>query len=399
MLWINFLHIYQPPTLEKESLVRVTKEAYLSLVKLLKENPNYKITLNITACLTEYLNQVGFTRLIDDLKQLIQRGQIELTGTAAFHPLLPLVPDKEIEKQIKINNQINQKYFGKLYQPQGFYLPEMAYADRVAKIIKQSGFKWIILDEIAYDGKINNRHLNYSKKYQIKRNGLQVLFRNRKYSQTFVPETVDRFLKNISVAPEVLITATDGELYGHQHIDYKQTHRKILKNKNLVTQTASGFLETLRDIEKINPLASSWESTPHELNSHQPYALWSNPKNKIHTQLWRLANFALKLNNNYYRDGNHFASRLHLEKGLASCTFWWASGRDFKMFNPPAWNPTEVEKGALELLRSVRSLNLLPATEKIRAEKMFLEIHKLIWTKHWLKKKNKQKLSSRPNKH
>ena len=70
MLWLNFLHIYQPPTLEKELLVRITKEAYLNIVKTLKANPKYKLTLNITACLTEYLNQVGFTQLINDIKLL-----------------------------------------------------------------------------------------------------------------------------------------------------------------------------------------------------------------------------------------------------------------------------------------------------------------------------------------
>lgn len=390
MLWLNFLHIYQPPTLEKDLLVRITKEAYLNIVKILKANPKYKITLNITACLTEYLNQVGFTELIDDIKLLAKRGQIELTGSAAFHPLLPLLPIKEVKRQIQINNDINKKYFGEAYNPKGFYLPEMAYSKPVAKAIKQAGFEWIILDEISYDGKINNGHIDYAKKYKIKGVGLSVVFRNRKLSKTFVPETIAQLLRSEHL-PTNIITATDGELYGHKYVDSRQTHPRVLKNSHLKMATISEFLASTSKQEIVDIVDSSWESTPAEIKKHIPYSLWSHPKNKIHARLWQLANFALKLNYKFSRDPNHFSSRLHLEKGLASCTFWWASDKDFKMFNPPAWSPEEVEKGALELLRSVRSLVRIPARYKIQAEKFFLGIHKVIWTKHWIKTTKRKK--------
>jgi predicted glycosyl hydrolase (DUF1957 family) len=388
MLWLNFLHIYQPPTMEKELLVRITKEAYLNIVKTLENNPRHKLTLNITACLTEYLNQVGFTELIKRIKDLVRKGQVELTGTAAFHPLLPLIPIREVKRQIQVNNDINRRYFGKIYKPCGFYLPEMAYSKEVGKTIKQAGFKWIILDEIALDGKINNHHLNYACKYKIKNLGLNVVFRNRRASRTFVPQTIEKLLKQKEPL-QIIITATDGELYGHKYIDQQKILLHILKNKKLTTATISEFLSSTKKETLVSPLDSSWESTPAELKKNIPYSLWKHPKNKIHQKLWQLADFALKLNYKLVRDPNHFSSRLHLEKGLASCTFWWASGKDFKLFNDPAWSPAEVEKGALELLSSLRALNGLSAEEKIRAEKMFLEIHKLIWTKHWRKESNK----------
>ncbi len=388
MRWINFLHIYQPPTLDKETLVRITKESYFNIINILKKNSDYQITLNITACLTEYLNQVGFTKLIDELKKLIQKKQIELTGSAAFHPLMPLIPLKEAKRQIEVNYEINKKYFGKLYQPQGFYLPEMAYSLPVAKAIKQAGYKWIILDEICFDGKINNSHIDYQQKYIDKQSGLEIVFRQRKFSKTFVPQTIEQLLQSDN-RPEIVITATDGELYGHKYVDYEKTHEKILKNKQLKTETVSEYLSSLRHKKKIKIIPASWESTPGELRNHIPYSLWQHPKNKIQSKLWQLADFALRLNYRHLKDPNHFASRLHLERGLASCTFWWASGKDFKLFNPPAWSPEEVEKGALELLRSIRALVKINYKHKIRAEKIFLDIHKLMWTKHWSKIKNK----------
>lgn len=390
MLWLNFLHIYQPPTLEKDLLVRITKEAYFNIIKILKQNPRHKITLNITACLTEYLYQVGYTKLIDDIKLLVKKGQIELTGSAAFHPLLPLIPIKEVERQIAINYDINKRHLGAVYQPQGFYLPEMAYSEEVARAVKRAGFSWIILDEISLDGKINNGHIDYTKKYRIKNIGLKVIFRNRKISRTFVPAAIEELLSQKKVPP-VVITATDGELYGHKYKDYSRTLNKVLKNKELKTSTISEFLKEGAKETLVKPINSSWESTVAEINNRIPYSLWQHPKNNIHRNLWQLANFALQLNYQSTRDPNHFASRLHLEKGLASCTFWWASDRDFKLFADPAWSPTEVEKGALELLSSVRALARIDYKEKIKAEKMFLEIHKKIWIKHWQKFKKANK--------
>jgi len=69
---------------------------------------------------------------------------------------------------------------------------------------------------------------------------------------------------------------------------------------------------------------------------------------------------------------------------LASCTFWWASAHDFRLYGPLAWNPDEIEKGANELIRSVRALND-PRTRqaKIKAEKLYIKIKQLIWHKHW----------------
>ncbi len=388
MLWINFLHLYQPPTTDKELLVRVTKESYLNIVKTLKKYPRHSLTLNITGCLTEYLNQIGFTELIEDIKKLVDKGQIELVGSVAFHPLLPLIPKQEAERQIKVNDQINKKYFGKYYKPKGFYLPEMAYSKEVAKLVKRMGFKWIILDEISFDGKINQHHLAFQQKYKIKHLELNVIFRNREISRTFVPKTIFELI-NQSQAPELVITASDGELYGHKYIDMENYWPRVLKNKKIKTQTISDFLSTLSSQQKIEPINSSWESTPNELKNDIPYSLWNHPSNKVHKKLWHLANFALHLNYKNTRDINHFASRLHLEKGLASCTFWWASGKDFKLFNHPAWSPEEVEKGALELLRSIRALVGLDAKIKIKAEKIFLDIHRIIWTKHWQVKHKK----------
>jgi len=62
---------------------------------------------------------------------LLQRGQLELTASANYHAFLPKLPDEQIIRQIQLNTETNRQYFGDLYQPKGFFPPEMGYDSRV----------------------------------------------------------------------------------------------------------------------------------------------------------------------------------------------------------------------------------------------------------------------------
>jgi len=390
--WINILHFYQPPTVSDEIINEVVKSSYKPWVDFLNKHRNLKITLNFTACLTERLKRSGYKKLLKDFTKIAERGQIEFLESAAFHPILPLLPEQEIVKQIKINQQINKECFGKIYKPQGFFLPELAYSNKVGLILKKLGYKYIILDEIALSQKHKNtktrKHenkflINNNVKYKLS-NGLFVVFRNREISNTFVPQTIINILKQKKI-PQHIITATDGELYGHRYWNWYPAYSYLINKTQVKTLTASDYLKKTKKQKTIKPKACSWESDTKELKKKIPYALWQHPKNKIHKFLWQLSGLALKLNWQNQEDPNHFASRLHLEKGLASCTFWWASNKDFKKLSPHAWQPTQVEIGATELLNSIRSLEKIKPLNKIAAEKIFSQIRNLIWKKHWQK--------------
>jgi len=382
MNWVNFIHFYQPPLASDETIHEVVRSSYKPWVSFLDKNKNTKITMNMTACLTNRLVELGYGEILSKITELFEEGQIEMVESAAFHSILPLLPEKEIKKQIDINNQINKKYFGKKYKPQGFYLPEMAYNEKVAKIIKEVGYKYIILDEILYKGNLKDKPKT-NLKHKIDKIGLKVVFRDRKISRTFVPITLLELIDKNKKTDEYIITATDGELYGHRYEDWYRHYEKLINNKQINTLTISEYLKKISNEINIRPKPGSWESTTREIKNKNYYSVWLHPKNKIQELLWTLAEFALKLNYKNQNDPNHFASRLHLEKGLASCTFWWASKKDFKLMQPAAWDPEMVEAGAKELLNSVRSLENIKKEDKIIAEKIFGQIRNKIWHKHW----------------
>ncbi|RLC38865.1 hypothetical protein DRH27_01220 [Candidatus Falkowbacteria bacterium] len=389
MLWINFLHIYQPVNTDAHIIKEATDMSYYRLVRALEEHPQIKFTINISTCIFYRWEELGYQDLIKRIGKLIKKGQIDLTGTACYHPILPLIPEKEIEYQIKENEKLLKKYFGEDFKPQGFFFPELAYSPEAAKTVKRMGYEWILLDEIAFNSKVGA--VDFNKVYIDKNSGLKVVMRSRKLSNSYVPETIKKILdQNIKLEKEnkifqkIAVTATDGELYGLRYIDQTAIFEKLLDRKDLETTTITEFIKSKKEIINITPPSHSWATSEEELKNGEPFNLWNEKTNIIQKKLWQLARFVYNTIEDNKKDDNYYWARWHFVRGLASCTFWWASAKDFRLFGPISWSPDEIERGTNEFIRSVRSLDSEETRDaKIKAEKLYIDIKKMIWERHW----------------
>lgn len=380
MKWINFLHLYQPASTDTYNIQEANEKSYKRILRALEENKNIKFTFNVAGCLIKRWEEMGEDLLIKRLFDLVNAGRVELTGTAMYHPILPLMPKEEVERQIKENEEILQKYLGENYKPRGFFLPEMAYSPEVGRIIKKMGYEWIIVDEIIINGSLGE--VDCEKVYLDENSGLKLVVRTRSESNTYIPNKIKELIKNKN--KKTIITASDGELYGLRHIDHTAEFEKILKNDNLETQTISSFIDEQKEYIKVKPVSGNWNSSPSELKKGQPFFVWYNEKNKIQMKLWELQKFAYKTAYKYENDENFFWARWHLVRGLTSCNYWWASEKDFKLFSGVTWNPDEIERGINDLTRVVRSLaDKKTKKEKLLIEKMATSIRFLVWEKHW----------------
>ncbi len=105
-------------------------------------------------------------RIIPKYREVAERGQIELSVTPYFHPILPLVYDTEIaresvphislpeyrfnhpedaEAQIKMALDYFESKFG--YKPSGMWPSEGSVAEQIIPILAEAGIKWIATDE------------------------------------------------------------------------------------------------------------------------------------------------------------------------------------------------------------------------------------------------------------
>jgi len=373
MIWANFLHIFQPPDQKEDILRQITSESYQPLIKILKENPQAKLTLNITACLTEQLIILGYQNLIRELGELVKRGQVELTDSSKYHAFLPLLPETEVERQIKLNQETNKKIFGDIYQPKGFHLPEMAYSRKIAEIVAKLGYSWLILNEISFEGKLFSK-INTSKIYRLKSlPGIKILFRNRKLSdliqrgQMWETKNFYRFLGKEIREDEYIITAMDGETFGHHRPGLEKFLYQLYQEKKIKTMTISEIINSFPEGEEIKPLEGSWASMESELKAKIPYAQWNYPRNPIHKRQWELTYLAIKTVNRFKNDPNFIKARDLLDKALFSCQYWWAS-------TVPWWEIEYIEKGAYYLKKVIETLETAQKEIKEKAQKLYSEI-------------------------
>ena len=348
MYWANFLHIYQPPTQTEEIVRKVADECYRNLVSILEKCEKGKLTLNISGILTEQLAKYGYSDIIDGLGRLAERGQIEFTGSAMYHPILPLIPEDEIRRQIELNNNTNRRFFGDVYNPAGFFPPEMCYSFDVAKIVSEFGFSWIIVDEIAYRGSVGM--VDDSTIYKIR--GLKdfsVYFKERPFSAGLTygayPDKAS-FLQALNNRMEkhcYLLTGTDGEIYGHHRPGQENLLIEIFDEGIPPTCTISELNSLFPHHDDTLPLNSSWSTWEDEMRNGIPYPQWSYPGHDIHILQWKLTNAVLSLvqkmpeNAPMYRQ-----ARKMVDEGLHSCQYWWASCR-------PWWDTGMIEAGARRL--------------------------------------------------
>ncbi|MCL5263989.1 MAG: hypothetical protein M1343_02135 [Chloroflexi bacterium] len=393
MYWANFLHIYQPPTQTEEIVRKVTDESYRKLVDVLDQFPSAKITLNINGSLTEQLARYRLIDVIQGFRRLAERGQVEFTGSAIYHPILPLIPEREIRRQIELNTALNRSFFGEVYNPQGFFPPEMCYSRRVAEIVADMGYKWIIVDEISYNGKLGT--VSDDTTYSVRSlHDFRVFFKERPFSagitygslptgKEFVQALGNRIGEN-----RYLLTGTDGEVYGHHRPGQEQLLRDVFGQQRPAsgapTQTshtdnqAQGEIETCTISELISlfnkketadPLPSSWSTWEDEMALGIPYPQWIYPGNEIHRLQWELTNLAIdSLTAVSPAAEGYEEARRTLDEGLHSCQYWWASCR-------PWWDTGMIERGAILLARAVSlAADALAQGQSLRAAKLSEEI-------------------------
>jgi len=365
MYWCNFLHIYQPPTQTEKIVRKVTDEGYRTLVRVFNEAPGGKITLNINAVLTEQLARYGLDDVIQGLRELAERGQIEFTGSAMYHPILPLIPKDEVIRQVKLNSEVNQRYFGEVYKPTGFFPPEMCYSYEVAQTIAELGFRWIIVDELSFGGRIGS--VKYDRLYKVEGLGdFLVFFKERPFSAGITYgayPSAEPFLSALKDRLEIdkyLLTGTDGEVYGHHRPGQEKLLSDIFARGTPKTCTISELINNFKQIDTVNPAPSSWSTWEDEMTQGIPYPQWQYPGHELHKLQWQLTELVLHVVKEASIKTPGFSeARKLLDEGLHSCQYWWASCR-------PWWSVEMIEWGAQKLYRAIESLG--DAIEKSRKE-------------------------------
>lgn len=386
MLWAPFLHLYQPPTQFPRVLRKIAEESYVPLVLFLERNPRAKLTLNINASLTQQLGEIGFEDVLSGLRRLAERGQVELTGSAAFHPLLSRIPFSEISRQVRLNEEINREFLGEVYKPRGFFPPEMAYSKKVGDAVAELGYEWILVEDCSS----SIQPVDFDRVYRLDKLDLAVFFRNKKLSIAIAFNQVKNAAEFETLAKKELkegdfiLVALDGETFGHHHKDGFEILEGIYGK--FESWTLSELVSRYPKGEENDPMESTWAASHADCKKGSMiYPRWDNPGSPLHPKQWELYRLAMtvvggsvhqvparafggKVKDHptpYQR--KWLKARKLLDKALHSDQFWWAS-------HNPHWHPAMVERGADLLLKVILATPEVSEAEEQRARELYQEI-------------------------
>jgi len=245
-------HFYQPRGNDDWAKV-VNKECY---------NPNSKngilkhISFNIGPTLIDWFNKNDKKTL----KRMIKANKGQAIAQPYNHRIMPLIRyDEDIKTQIIWGKKYFKKYFKK--EPVGMWLPETATSKRVCKELAKQGIKYTIGAQWQQKGKQDT-----SKPFKISLgDGLEIIYFfynpiSAKIAFNEVTDSGKKFLDNVDSTldhidkhvkdNEMLLTAYDGETFGHHHKHGNKWAeyfpKGVKKRKNMEIITINDYLKRFK---------------------------------------------------------------------------------------------------------------------------------------------------------
>ncbi len=277
--------------------------------------------------------EVCLKQQIEILKQILptykkfqESGQIEVTVSPYYHPILPLLYNTKIAREANIKTvlpkaqfsypedakaqiesavQFYQQRFGVL--PSGMWPSEESVSDHILPFIIESGINWIVADEAILFKSLNKKKRDTRLIYQPyvlkrKEGSLNIVFRDRNLSDLIgfvyhnwdAKEAVEDFMRRLEDTysafkdQEILVTiAMDGEnaweYFANDGHDFLELlYQRLSESPFIKTTTVRDYLATHPAENNIKRLAAgSW--------IYGNFAKWIGNPSKVKAWEWLAA--------------------------------------------------------------------------------------------------------------
>ncbi|MBN1162549.1 hypothetical protein JXA34_02265 [Patescibacteria group bacterium] len=352
------LHLYQPSFQKKEVLDKIAKESYYPLLKFINNRKDVNLTLNIPLSLLEIMDKYGHKEWIEEIKTLYKSDRIEIIGSAAYHPILSMLPKNIAEDEILLNEYGLGYYLGSkqdfegfpalmIKDVRGFFPPELAINENIVQVVSSLGYDWMLVSEVAVKGLVDKENV-FESVYKYKDNSCYLVCRDRKLSNIISfkrdLDTDDIFNHIYKEVKDATVVALDGEYFGHHYKD-GMTLLSIIMDRFRSDGISTNFMSKLvsnlptRDVDIINE--STWNTMDISNNVTDSYPLWFNTTNNIQSLMYDIESNILGCINeggivykneinvqgggmSWDMDGNT-QLYINIHRMLCSDKYWWMS--------------------------------------------------------------------------
>lgn len=374
--WATLLHFYQPFAQKREILDAITAQCYRPVAEGILADPSARVTVNFTGVLLDQLVEAGYDDVLELWREAVRRGQVELVSSAKYHVILPLLPTSEARRQIQIHDEANRRVFGDLYQPKGFFPPEMGWSPELAPLLEELGLQWVMLDELAYNGRVGQ--VDYRQTYKVGKT-LRAVFREHRLSATIMsaaPRDVARLKETahdeLGGGPRYIVTGMDGETFGHHRVGHEQLLFGMFADPDIRMVRMSEIFQQFGSRPKpVSTKACTWASSEDDLANGVAFISWKDPTNNLHALQWELLELAVEqMGRMDPGEPGHDRLRNKLDNAVSSDQFFWAAAK-------PWWMIEHIERGAYDLLNVAQHV---PAAGPEVAERALGLYHQIMAT-------------------
>lgn len=138
------IHNHQPVGNFGWVIEDVYEHAYAPLLDALERHPGVRLALHYTGPLLQWLT-ANRPEALDQIRALVNRGQIEIVGGAYYEPILITLPDRDRHGQLVRMGDELERLFGR--RPAGAWLAERVWEPSLAYDLAAAGYRWTILDD------------------------------------------------------------------------------------------------------------------------------------------------------------------------------------------------------------------------------------------------------------
>jgi len=277
---------YEGQESNERILKKVAEKSYLPtnmrLIKLLRDNPRFKLSLSITGTVLEQLEKWA-PEALQSFQELCGTGQVEIVAETYHHSLAFFYSRAEFEMQVDMHRRKIQELFGQT--PQVFRNTELAYNNDLAYWADKAGYKGILAE--GWDPILDWRSPNYVYRPTYT-NNIRLLMKNYKLSDDIAfrfgdhewkewPLTADKFAHWLSEDKDAtnfnlfMDYETFGEHQWHESgIFGFLEHLPVewLKNEDHSFMTVSEVIDTHEDVGQIDiPQTITWADTERDLSA------------------------------------------------------------------------------------------------------------------------------------
>lgn len=292
---------YDNQTSNERILKKVAKKSYIPtnarLLKLLQENPDFKVSLSITGTVLEQLEKWS-PEALRSFQELCSTGRVEIVAETYHHSLAFFYSRAEFEMQVQMHREKIQQLFGQT--PQVFRNTELAYNNDLAYWADKAGYKGILTE--GWDPILDWRSPNYVYRPTYTDN-IRLLMKNYKLSDDIAfrfgdrewkewPLTADKFSHWLSEDPNAtnfnlfMDYETFGEHQWHESGIFEfldHLPKEWLKTEGNTFMTVSEVIDNFESKDQINiPETITWADTERDLSAWLGNAMQASSINSLY---------------------------------------------------------------------------------------------------------------------